>query len=132
MIALDSNVLIRLLVEDDPIQANLAGQLIEAAREREESCFISDPVLCEVEWVLDSAYGASRRDIAAALQGILSSPFFVFDDAAAIEHALDHYCQGKGDFSDHLIGTRATKLGARTTYTFDKDLRDEQGFTLLK
>ncbi len=132
MIALDSNVLIRLLVEDDPVQANLAGQLIEAAREREEPCFISDPALCEVEWVLDSAYRASRRDIVAALQSILTSPFFIFDDAAAIEHALDHYCQGQGDFSDYLIGARATKRGARTTYTFDKDLRDEQGFTLLK
>ena len=131
MIALDSNVLIRLLVEDDPVQTDLAVRLIQSARERGERCFICDPVLCEVEWVLDGAYGASRRDVATALQHIIASPFFVFDDAASLKSALDRFCRGKADFSDYLLGTRAQKRGAVTTYTFDKALRDEEGFTLL-
>jgi predicted nucleic-acid-binding protein len=131
MISLDSNVLIRLLVEDDQVQAGLARRLIESAQEGGERCFIGDPVLCEIEWVLDSAYGASRRDIGTALQYIVTSPSFVFDDRAAVESALDRYCRGKADFSDYLLGTRAQKKGAGTTYTFDKALRDEEGFTLL-
>jgi len=131
MIALDSNVLIRLLIEDDPVQAELARRLIEFAQEQGERCFIGDPVLCEVEWVLDSAYGASRRDVATALQNIISSPSFVFDDAASIQSALDRFWRGKADFSDYLLGTRARKRGTGTTYTFDKALRDEEGFTLL-
>ena len=131
MIALDSNVLIRLLIEDDPAQADLARRLIDSARERGDHCFISDPVLCDVEWVLDSAYGASRRDVATALQNIVASPFFAFDDAASRNSALDRFCRGKADFSDYLLGKRAQKRGARTTYTSDRALRDEEGFTLL-
>ena len=98
MIALDSNVLIRLLIEDDPAQADLARRLIDSARERGDHCFISDLVLCEVEWVLDSGYGASRRDVATALQNIVASPFFAFDDAASIDSALDRFCRGKATF----------------------------------
>ncbi len=131
MIALDSNVLVRLLVQDDPVQADLARRLIESEHERGERCFISDPVLCELEWVLESAYGASRRDIATALQHMIASSFFVFDDIASVESALERFCSGKADFSDYLLGTRARKRGAGTTFTFDKALRDEEGFTLL-
>ena len=131
MIALDSNVLIRFLVEDDPAQADLARRLIESALEQGERCYISDPVLCELEWVLDSAYGALRRDVATALQNIIGSPFFLFDDTASVKRALDRFFRGRADFSDYLLGTRAQERGAATTYTFDKALRDEEGFTLL-
>ena len=96
MIALDTNVLIRLLVDDDPIQAKRARRLLESTRERGEQCFISAPVLCEIEWVLDL------------------------------------FSRGKGDFSDYLLGVRSQKQGARTTYTYDRKLRDEEGFTLLR
>ena len=131
MIALDSNILIRLLVEDDSVQANLAAGLIESAQERGERSFISDVVLCEVAWVLESVYDASRRDVAAALQTTMASPFFVFDDASSAKSALDHFCRGKADFSDYLLGARARKRRVDATYTFDKALRDEEGFTLL-
>jgi predicted nucleic-acid-binding protein len=131
MIALDSNVLIRLLVEDDPNQANRAKRLLQSIRERREQCFISDPVLCEIEWVLDSAYGASRRDVATAIQQFLASALFVVEDPASVQRALDLFSQGKGDFSDYLLGIRGQKRGARTTYTFDRDLRGVEGFTLL-
>ena len=132
MIALDSNVLIRLLVEDDPGQAKRARELLESVGNRGERCFISDPVLCEVEWVLDSAYGASRQDVAAAIRSIVGSELFVVDDSAAVQRALDLFSKGRGDFSDYLVGVRGEKRGARTTYTYDRALRDEEGFTLLR
>jgi predicted nucleic-acid-binding protein len=131
MIALDSNVLIRLLVEDDPIQANRARRLLESTQERGEQCFISDPVLCEVEWVLLGAYGAARRDVATAIQHILTSALFVVEDAASVQRSVDRFSRGRGDFSGYLIGVRGQKQGARTTFTYDRDLRDEEGFTLL-
>jgi predicted nucleic-acid-binding protein len=89
-------------------------------------------VLCEVEWVLDGAYRALRRDVATAIQHILTNALFVVDDAASVQRALDLFCRGKGDFSDYLIGSRGQRRGARTTYTYDRDLRDEEGFTLLR
>ena len=118
-------------MEDHPIQAKRARQLLESIQERGEQCFISDPVLCEIEWVLDSAYGASRRDVATAIQRILTSALFVVEDAASVQLALDLFSRGKGDFSDYLLGIRGQKRGARTTYTFDRDLRGAEGFTLL-
>lgn len=131
MIALDTNVLIRILVEDDPIQAKSARRLLQSIREHREQCFISDPVLCEMEWVLDSAYKASRRDVATAIQNILANALFVVEDEVSVQRALDLFSKGNGDFSDYLLGMRGQKRGARTTYTFDRNLRGAEGFTLL-
>ncbi|HEV8131067.1 MAG TPA: type II toxin-antitoxin system VapC family toxin [Acidobacteriota bacterium] len=130
-IALDTNVLIRLLIGDDSIQAKRAKRLLESAWEQGERCFVSDPVLCELEWVLDSAYGASRHDVAMAIQELLSNKIFVVENEGLVQRAVDHYARGRADFSDYLLGVRGQAKGARTTYTFDKALRHEEGFTLL-
>jgi predicted nucleic-acid-binding protein len=52
VIALDTNIIVRMIVQDDPRQAALAEKLVQQASETEEACFIGDPVLCELEWVL--------------------------------------------------------------------------------
>lgn len=131
MIAADTNVLIRLLVEDDPIQEAAAKRLLLKALETEESCFISDPVLCEVEWVLESSYGASRADVLAAFQNLLAQEVFVFEDSEALRRAITSYSQGKVEISDLLIGAKNQTRGARTTYTFDRVLSRQPGFSLL-
>ncbi|MFP5289224.1 MAG: PIN domain-containing protein [Thermoanaerobaculia bacterium] len=133
MIALDTNVLIRVLTADDPKQTELAERLLREAAEAGESCFVSDPVLCETEWVLDSYYGVPRSGIAAALESLLARRnLFSFEDADVFRKALDAYRQGKAEFSDFLIGAKAEARGARTTFTFDRDLASQQGFSILK
>ncbi|MEP7009593.1 MAG: type II toxin-antitoxin system VapC family toxin [Acidobacteriota bacterium] len=131
MIALDTNILIRLLVRDDPGQTALAERLLQESSDAGEPCYISDPVLCEVEWVLESSYRAKRGDILAAMQELLAGELFVFEDREILHQAIDNYQDGKADFSDCLIGAKARGRGARTTYTFERVLTKAQGFTRL-
>ena len=131
MIALDTNVLIRFLVRDDEAQAAKARRLVERCAEAGDHCLVSNPVLCELEWVLESVYGASRSEVASAVEGLLSMPPFQVEDAELTQQALQAYAKGKADFSDYLLGLVGRSRGARTTYTFDRDLRRVEGFTLL-
>lgn len=129
MIALDTNVLVRFLVEDDEQQSRLAARLIKAAIERDGQLFISDIVLCETVWVLSSAYRFSRPEIAAALSGLLRARAVVFSSSDRLTRALEAYTKGKGDFADYLIREHARAAGAETVATFDRSLLKERGFS---
>jgi predicted nucleic-acid-binding protein len=131
MIAVDTNVLVRLIVADDPEQAALVHKLIEDAIQEGVTCFVSDPVLCELEWVLTSRYRARRADVAAAFLGLLANAAFVFEDRIALRKAIESYQQSRADLSDHLIGVKAHAHGATTTWTFDQSLRRCAGFSIL-
>ena len=131
MIALDTNILIRLMVRDDPRQTELAERLVESAAERGETCLVTDPVLCEIEWVLESNYGAARLEIVAAMQELLAQEGFIFEDRDAFRQAVDLCQQSKVEFSDLLIGAKGQARGARTTYTFDRVLSRQEGFSFL-
>jgi predicted nucleic-acid-binding protein len=131
VIALDTNILLRLLVRDDPAQTLLADRLIRSAIESGESCFVADAVLCEIEWVLETSYHARREDVLAAMQELIAQEVFVFDDQEAFRQAIDSYQRGKAEFSDFLIGAKGQARGGRTTYTFDRVLSRHEGFTLL-
>jgi len=132
LIALDTNVLVRFLVRDDEHQASRARNLVENCRATGDTCLVSNPVLCELEWVLESVYRASRSEIAASVRMLLTTPPFRLEDAELLERAIHMYAKGKGDLSDYILGEIAGARGARTTYTFDRDLRNTEGFTLLQ
>lgn len=131
MIALDTNVLVRILVQDDAGQARRARRLVEECIESGERALITVPVLCELEWVLESAYAASRSQVAQAVKALMTTPPFEMEDAGLVEAALKAYSKVSGDLSDHLIGRVGRARGARTTYTFDRALRRAEGFSLL-
>lgn len=132
MIALDTNVLLRLLVNDDPKQARQAQTVVDRALDLGEGILLPDVVLCEVEWVLSSAFGLSRAAIAQTLSRLVQGPEFTFANRAVVGEALENYQRGKAEFSDYLIGAAATAAGAATTFTFDRDLRSSDDFTLLQ
>ncbi len=132
MIAVDTNVLVRLIVADDPKQAALARALIEDAVREGEACFVSTPVLCELEWVLVSRYKVSRTEVAAVVQRLLDNAVFVFEDRNTLLQAITRYRQSRAGLADHLIGARAQALGAITTWTFDRALRSCAGFSILE
>ena len=132
MIALDTNVLVRLVVGDDAKQQATAEALLRDAAHAGESCLICDAVLCETEWVLESCYDASRAEIRAVMQRLLASEgLFVFEDPEVFRRALRAYGHGKADFSDLLIGAKSAARDARTTYTFDRKLARYECFSLL-
>lgn len=129
MIALDTNVLVRSLVEDDRKQGQRVTRLIKNAQKRGEPLIISDIVMCETVWVLSTSYRFSRSEIAGVLGDLLRGRGVVFSSSDSLARALQAYVAGKGDFADYLIREHARNEGADTVATFDRALLKDQGFS---
>lgn len=130
MYAIDTNVLIRYVVEDDPEQAEKATEAIEQLTPEKQG-FISCIVLCELNWVLKTAYKISKSERVATLQKILSVPVFDIEQLDCCLKALRSYEKGKADFSDYLIQQIGEKHGYKTLLTFDQKACRETGFQSL-
>ncbi|RMG98478.1 MAG: PIN domain-containing protein [Candidatus Dadabacteria bacterium] len=120
MIGLDTNVLVRYLVQDDPDQARDATALIEGAAGRGERLFLCSVVLCEVVWVLEAAYGVPKREIAETLEKILATRQLDVEHHDCARAALADFRAGKADFSDCFIGRIHEARGCERTATFDR------------
>jgi len=131
MKAIDTNVLIRYLVQDDPAQGRKAGAYIEGAAEAGEQILISNIVLCETVWVLDSAYGYDKTEIGGAIQKLLQSATFQFEEKDTVSSAFEDYGSAKVDFADCLIGRLHKSRGSDPTATFDHSLRKLATFHIL-
>ena len=127
MIALDTNILVRYIVQDNKIQAQKATKAIESLTP-EMPAFISCIVLCEVNWVLKSVYKISKKDRIKALQNILSVAVFNIERLESCLKALKLYEAGPADFSDYLIQQIAWKEGCESVLTFDKKANKSPGF----
>ncbi|MBI3200190.1 MAG: type II toxin-antitoxin system VapC family toxin [Myxococcales bacterium] len=128
MIGVDTNVLVRFLVEDDVQQSKRAGQLFRRALAKGEQLFISDVVLCEVVWVLEGAYRVPRGEIAALLLDLARAKQVELGDADIVHRALTAFQAGNGDFADYVIRERALGAGCSALVTFEKKLWAEAGF----
>ena len=131
MIALDTNVLVRLIVQDDDAQARLVERLLIKARRDQTALFVADVVLCELVWLLTRRFGHSRAEIAATLDSILRTELVVVSDAGIVDRALEAYRNGKGDFADYLIREQAMADESSEVVTFDRTLKGEAGFRIL-
>ncbi|NUQ10956.1 MAG: PIN domain-containing protein [Gemmatimonadaceae bacterium] len=131
MIALDTNLLVRLIVQDDEAQARAVERLFIKARRDQTPLFVSDVVLCELAWVLVRRLKINRADIADALDHILRTELVVVADAAAASRAVAAYRNGRGDFADYLIREHALLAEAGDVVTFDRTLKGESGFRVL-
>jgi predicted nucleic-acid-binding protein len=129
LIALDTNVLVRYLTQDDAAQASKAAKLIDHASPT--SLFLSNIVLCEMVWVLDSRYGFTESEISDVLEEILQTSQFSFEDKAMLWEAANEYRTGKGDFSDYLIARIGHASGCSETVTFDRALKGHGSFRML-
>jgi predicted nucleic-acid-binding protein len=131
MIGLDTNVLVRYLTQDDPVQSAQANAFIEQQLSPSEPGIIGHIVLCEVGWVLSRAYGYTREQVADALSALLTCREFQIESPDLGILALQDYRQGTADFSDYLLGRAHQRLGARYTATFDRKAAQAPQFTLL-
>jgi predicted nucleic-acid-binding protein len=127
VIGLDTNVLLRYLVRDDPAQVARADRALE----RDERFLIDSIVLCELVWVLEAGYGFSRTEITGALESILATAQFEIESKDLALAALDDFRESVADFSDCLLGRRNRAAGASETVTFDRGLKGLDGFRLL-
>ena len=114
-IAADTNILLRGVLRDDPVQSHLAERALESA----ELVVISVPVLCEFVWVLRQDYKKPPSDIAAAIRVLMDSPNAVMNQPA-VEAGLALLDAG-GDFADGAIAYEGHWLGADEFVSFDKE-----------
>ena len=131
MIGLDTSVLARYLLRDEPRQSARATAFIRSTVERGELLFVSAVVLCELVWVLESGYGYAKDAIVDVLEQILATDQIVIEGPDEMRAALGSYRVGKGDFSDYVIGGSGRAYGCDRTITFDRGLRKEPDFEVL-
>ncbi|MGH6938582.1 PIN domain-containing protein [Hypericibacter sp.] len=131
MIGLDTNILVRYLAQDDPIQSPIASDLIERRLTEENPGFISVVAMAEIVWVLERAYGLPDPDIAEAIERTLQADVLVVESEQEIFTAMIALKEGRGSFADALIGALGTKAGCLRTLTFDRDAAHLSGFELL-
>lgn len=120
MIGLDTNVIIRYLAQDDPRQGSAAARLFEATLSEDNLGYVASISLAEVAWVLKSGYGASREEIATAIEGLLTSKVLSFEHKPLVWRALREYLGTTADFADCLIGQINAAAGCEATLTFDR------------
>ena len=131
MTGLDTNILIRYLVNDDVLQSRKAADHIEHRLTESDPGFISAIVMVETVWVLESHYGFTDSEIAAAIQRILQIDAFVVEHRLEIFVAMVALKQRRGSFADALIGAVGKRAGCSRTFTFDRKASRLPSFELL-
>jgi predicted nucleic-acid-binding protein len=114
--AVDTNVVVRYLLADEPRQAATARRTVDR-----HSCWVSLTVLLETEWVLRGAAGLSRREVHRLLLAFAGLPTISIEQPAVAARALDLFAAGM-DFADALHGCVADAAGAAAFVTFDRRL----------
>lgn len=131
MAALDTNILVRFLVEDDVAQLAAARQLIQRCLAAGEALFVPVTVALELEWVLRARFGFGKPAVLQTLSQLLGSVELVFESERALEVALLLYSQGSADFSDALHLALALSAGEQPMWTFDQAAARLPGARLL-
>lgn len=131
MKGLDTNVIVRYLVEDDPHQVARAVAYIDTHCTADNPCRVNRIVLCELEWVLSSGYGYSRALVADVLERILRTGQFVIEDSDEAWSALRDFRGGNAEFVDCLLARTNLAQGCEVTATFDRKASRLDGFELL-
>ena len=124
---LDTNVLLRLVVADEPEQTRAAVMAVRKAADTGTPLLLNLVVLCEFAWVLRRSYGYSRAEIADCIETLGNSPALVFQDPALVAGATQWLRRG-GDFADAIVAGLNRGLGADTSLTFDRTALKLDGF----
>lgn len=119
MIGLDTNVLARYIVQDDPVQCAAATRLIEGKCTAEAPAYVSVPVLLELVWVLSSAYGYDKTVVIPVVRQMLRTAELAVEDRQIIWTALRDFESGTAGFADYVIAHRNHARGCARTCTFD-------------
>lgn len=119
MIGLDTNVLIRLFAQDDPVQSQQASEVLQSLSPKRPA-WISIANIMEIEWVLRSKYHFGRNEVAEILSGLLILPSVVVEQHVTVAHMLTLYQASKADFGECMIVASAQAAGCTKILTFDK------------
>ena len=122
MISLDTNALVRMLIEDGEDQFQAVRKAISLVEKNSSQILLLSEVLMETIWVLESIYQCTREDISEFLERLTITPTFAFADPEVIRRAVHQYKQG-GDFADLIIVGKAKESRAKKFFSFDKKLQ---------
>ncbi len=131
MIGLDTNVLVRYVMQDDARQSARATRLVESLS-AEEPGFVPVVAVVELVWVLAGSYGLSRAQVATVLEMLLRSKELVLDRADLVAQAQARFAAGGADFADALIERIAAQAGCTATMTFDAGAAKTASMTLVR
>jgi predicted nucleic-acid-binding protein len=123
MIGIDTNVLVRLLVSDEPSQVDAVHRLLAPLDDVADSVLVNDVVLAETFWTLRKVYSLVRDDIILAARGLLSAKTFRFESREALESAVRMFETSSADFSDCLVAAKSLISGCDFTASFDKGMK---------
>ncbi len=130
MIGLDTNVLVRYIMQDDPKQSPKATRLIESLTS-DQPGFVPLVAVVELVWVLSSSYGLNRDQLVDALDLLLRSKEIVVDRGHLVLQAQRRFARGGADLADCLIKRPAQAHGCQATMTFDTGAARAAGMTLV-
>jgi predicted nucleic-acid-binding protein len=128
MIGLDTNIVVRYIVQDDPVQSQKANEIIEQRLTQRNLGYVSIIALVETVWVLERAYRFTDIEIASAVEGLLQTDILVIENEQEVFLAMTALKEGWGSFSDALLAGLGAKAGCTHTLTFDKKAPRLPGF----
>lgn len=131
MIGIDTNILIRFIMGDDPRQHEAAVAFLEEKLTEQEPGFINIGTLLEMVWVLRSRCRIPKEGVLLVLERLLRTETIKLQHEREVSRAFAAWKQGEGSFSDLLIGELNAAAGCAATFTFDKEASRLPGFSLL-
>jgi predicted nucleic-acid-binding protein len=132
MIGIDTNVLVRVLVEDDPRQAKRARAFLQTHCSPGQPGHINHIVICELAWTLDRSYGFEHAEIADAIEALMADPALRFQDRGQLASALQVSRDSALGLADALVREINLAAGCSSTVTLDAKAGRAAGFTLVR
>jgi predicted nucleic-acid-binding protein len=128
MIGLDTNILVRYLTQDDPIQSPKAREVLERRLTEENPGFVSIVAMVETVWVLERSYGLTTDEIVGAVERVLQTDVLIVENEQEVFTAMIALKEGQGSFADAVIAALGAKMGCSCTLTFDQKALRIPGF----
>jgi predicted nucleic-acid-binding protein len=132
MTGLDTNIIVRYIMQDDPVQSAKANRIIEREFTEQDPAFISLASVLEIAWVLKSFYGLSSQQVAQVMERMLQIESLNIQNEHEVSAATRVLKTGQGSFEDALIGALGAWADCDSTLTFDKKASRLQGFELIR
>jgi len=120
MLALDTNILVRLITNDDPAQAQRVQEALDDELAAGRECLVGHVVLCELVWVLGRLYGYSVAQCRQTMGELLGFAGLRFESMPVVMAAFKAWQQHGGDWADHVIGAQMQALGCDAVLTLDQ------------
>jgi predicted nucleic-acid-binding protein len=125
--AIDANIILRFLTNDDPVKAEACGRLLEKVERNEARVWLPDLVLADVVWTLEKFYRQRKAEIAELLTPLISLRSLHCANKEAVFMALDFYARHNIDWTDAFVAAEIIMAKAETIYSYDRDFDKMQG-----